>query len=415
MILLLQTSAQSQQIFEQVPFGTMSSMASCIAINSQDHIFLGTFYSEGIYRSTNNGQDWTKVKPHANVTDVWSIAFHPSGCIIVGQNGSNNDAKGVFVSTDNGDTYVKMSTGLAAGAVKAVAVGINGYVYASVGKEVYCSTDTCKSWVIKSTGLTGSVSVDQIACAPNGHLFLYKSKYIFRSTDNGNYWTEMTQGWVEDSIWDMLISKKGHIFFATNQNYIYQSVDDGDSWGRVHNGLSVYNGKVTTLGEDMQGNLYAGSQGADLVANLHRSTDDGGHWSLLGTAQCANVLAYVTFDSEGTCYACCGGWLFRTEEGMLAVDGQLITETPEHYSLGQNYPNPFNSSTVITYSIPDGCWVQLKVFNILGEVIATLVDEGKDGGVYSIRYSTTDVPSGVYFYRLEAGLFSNTKKLLLVR
>jgi len=411
---MLWGSAQS----EQIPFGTMSSMASCVAINSQDDIFLGTYYSEGVYRSTDNGQIWTKVKPHASVTDVWSIVFHPSGCIIVGTDGGNSDARGVFVSTDNGDTYVKMSSGLAAGKVKTVAVGVNGYVYAAVGKDVYCSTDTCKNWVIKSTGLTGTVPVDQIACAPNGNLFLYKSKYIFRSTDNGNYWTAMTQGWVEDSIWDMLISRKGHIFYATNQNYIYQSVDNGDSWGRVHNGLSVYNGKVTTLGEDPQGNLYAGSQGADLVANVHRSTDDGGHWTLLGTAQCANVLANITFDSDGTCYASCGGWLFRTKEGTLGLDEQIITDTPEHYGLSQNYPNPFNPTTGIQFTVGSGqltVHTTLKIHNILGQEVATLVNEEKEPGFYTVTWDASEMASGVYFYRLQAGDFSETRRMVLMQ
>jgi photosystem II stability/assembly factor-like uncharacterized protein len=318
------TSVQSEQIFNQINFGTQSSMVSCIAINNQDHVFLGTYYNEGIYRSTNNGQTWTKVKPHTNVTDILSIALHPSGYIIVGQNGSNNNAKGLFVSTNNGDSYVKMSTGLAVGAVRTVTVAPNGYVFAAVGKDVYCSTDTCKTWVVKSTGLTGSVPVDQIACAPNGYLFLYKLKNIFRSIDNGSNWTEMTQGWVQDSIWDILISKKGHVFVATEQNYIFQTVDNGDSWGRVHNGLEVYKGKVVSLGEDSQGNLYAGSYGTDLVANLHRSTDDGGRWSVLGTALGYNVLANLTFDSEGYCYATCGGTLHKSTTPLVEPNGAQV-------------------------------------------------------------------------------------------
>ncbi len=87
---------------------------------------------------------------------------------------------------------------------------------------------------------------------------------------------------------------------------------------------------------------------------------------------------------------------------------------PKEYNLHQNYPNPFNPSTVIVYSIPKSGFVSLKVCDILGRVVATLVDEIKPAGTYRVTWDAGEMPSGVYFYRLVAGNFTETKKLLLL-
>ena len=85
------------------------------------------------------------------------------------------------------------------------------------------------------------------------------------------------------------------------------------------------------------------------------------------------------------------------------------------YILSQNYPNPFNPETQITYSIKDNSFVSIKVFNVLGKEITTLVNENKEAGVYSISFEGYNLPSGIYFYRITAGHFSETKKMILAK
>ncbi len=85
------------------------------------------------------------------------------------------------------------------------------------------------------------------------------------------------------------------------------------------------------------------------------------------------------------------------------------------FSLNQNYPNPFNPTTTISYSIPSDEHVTLKVYNTLGEEVAELVNEVKIAGVYSTDFNAENLPSGIYFYTIAAGKYTNTKKLLLIK
>jgi len=91
------------------------------------------------------------------------------------------------------------------------------------------------------------------------------------------------------------------------------------------------------------------------------------------------------------------------------------TGIPEAYTLSQNYPNPFNPSTQIRYSIPEAARVTLKIFNMLGQEVATVLNEQQTKGSYIATFDANNFATGVYFYRLEAGKFSETKKMLLMK
>jgi N-acetylneuraminic acid mutarotase len=101
----------------------------------------------------------------------------------------------------------------------------------------------------------------------------------------------------------------------------------------------------------------------------------------------------------------------ETLEGIKNIS----SEVPDNYSLGQNYPNPFNPSTKITFDLKSKGFVTLTVYNILGKEVSTLVNEYKNAGSYSVDFNASSFASGVYFYRIQTGDFTDTKKMMLIK
>jgi hypothetical protein len=105
----------------------------------------------------------------------------------------------------------------------------------------------------------------------------------------------------------------------------------------------------------------------------------------------------------------------RRQQGVTSADEQPTRNQPTEYALRQNYPNPFNPSTTINYQVAERTSVVLKIFNITGQEVATLVDETQEPGAYNVTWYPPNLASGVYFYRLQAGSFVETKKLTLLK
>ncbi len=94
---------------------------------------------------------------------------------------------------------------------------------------------------------------------------------------------------------------------------------------------------------------------------------------------------------------------------------EVQISSPKKFKLEQNFPNPFNPSTIISYSIPEGSFVQMRVYNILGEQVAQLVNERKEAGTYNVQFDASDLQSGIYIYQISAGNFLQVRKMMLVK
>ncbi|MGC9092080.1 MAG: T9SS type A sorting domain-containing protein [Bacteroidota bacterium] len=90
----------------------------------------------------------------------------------------------------------------------------------------------------------------------------------------------------------------------------------------------------------------------------------------------------------------------------------MAGEIPGSFALEQNYPNPFNPSTTISFDVPKQSHLRLAIYDVLGREVKTLVDEEKNPGRYSVTFDASNLPSGVYLYRLEAGSFSEVRKMV---
>jgi len=115
---------------------------------------------------------------------------------------------------------------------------------------------------------------------------------------------------------------------------------------------------------------------------------------------------YADPDTIGIAYIYSGIMVEIDEENYILLD---------NYKLLQNYPNPFNPTTTITYQIPELSFVTLKVYDVLGSQIVTLINEEKSIGSYEVEFNASSLPSGVYFYQLKAGSFVETKKMILMK
>ncbi|MBS3944498.1 MAG: T9SS type A sorting domain-containing protein, partial [Melioribacter sp.] len=126
--------------------------------------------------------------------------------------------------------------------------------------------------------------------------------------------------------------------------------------------------------------------------------------------------------SDNTYHAMQDAWNNMDRDIWIAAEIEVASDVddgkdiiPSGYALNQNYPNPFNPSTVISYQLPTTAFVRLRVFDILGNEVASFVNKEQHAGYYNVTFNASKLTSGIYFYRLEAGTFSETKKLMLVK
>ncbi|MFN3562478.1 MAG: T9SS type A sorting domain-containing protein [Chloroherpetonaceae bacterium] len=220
---------------------------------------------------------------------------------------------------------------------------------------------------------------------------------------------------------------------GTLANYIARW--NGTSWNTLGTGsnngvnsivyaLAVYNGELVVGG----GFTSAGGSSANNIARWN-----GTSWNRLGTGSgngvgggdFPSVFALAVYGNS----LFLGGGFTRVNEGDNPIPSSRIAQwtatssstqeqthnQPKGYALLQNYPNPFNPTTVISYQLPVSSDVSLKVYDVLGKEVMTLVSGRQAAGSYTYTLNASNLSSGVYFYRLQAGNFVQTKKMMLVK
>jgi hypothetical protein len=157
--------------------------------------------------------------------------------------------------------------------------------------------------------------------------------------------------------------------------------------------------------------LRTSANGDSLWSRTFGGPDWDQCWSVQVTSDGGYILGGVTlsFGAGNRDF-----WLVKT--GVDPLPSELRTVSiPSHYSLQQNWPNPFNPSTQIAYDLPQAGHVSLKVFDLLGREVATLVDEKQSPGSYCSAFDGSGLPSGIYLYRIDAGDWTQTKKMVLLK
>ena len=188
---------------------------------------------------------------------------------------------------------------------------------------------------------------------------------------------------------------------------------DGVSWN-IFNAFNsgLPHDSVLCLAIDYNGNKWIGTDGG-----LVKFNDND--WTVLNTSNSGlpndQVFAIIIDEYGNKIIGTFTGLVFYNEGGVVNVDKDMDISIPDEYMLSQNYPNPFNPSTIISYQLPEDSQVQIKIYDIMGREIIELVNEYKRAGYYKINFNAVSLSTGIYLYKINAGKFSNTRKMLLVK
>ncbi len=311
--------------------------------------------------------------------------------------------QGVYLSTNNGTTWTAaIDSGLTYTSVDDLAVsGANLFAATGYG-GVYLSTNSGMTWTQVNAGLTNtfcntiSVSDSSIFVGTNGGVFL--------STNNGTSWSQINNGITNTTVLSLAIY--GANLFAGTWDDIFLSTNNGTSWNSI--GLTGYNVNYLAVNDSK---LFVATNGGVFL-----STNNGTGWTQVNTGLTNTDIRSLAVIGEFLYAGTWGDGIWRRALSQMITSAEPFPIImPMHFSLEQNFPNPFNPATTFTFTLPSHSFVSLKVFDIVGKEVATVVSEEMLSGTYSRQWNASALSSGVYFYRLQAGSNSVTKKLVLLK
>jgi hypothetical protein len=187
---------------------------------------------------------------------------------------------------------------------------------------------------------------------------------------------------------------------------IYLSTDDGVTWTYA-GPFSIKVNSLLTNG----GYLFAGTDGHGVLL----SSNSGASWETMNTGLADSSISSIVVHGTSLFAGTYGSGVWRRPISEMTAVETNKDNSPTEFALEQNFPNPFNPGTTFRYLIPIQSKVVIKVYDILGNEVATLLDEEKSVGTYELTWNAEQLPSGVYFYQLRAGDFTQTKKMILLR
>jgi|GEM_PF-5031973 len=339
---------------------------NCITETSSGRLFVGS-ETPLFYYSDNLTMEWIKGNNYsfAGSPEIWSMATNSKDEIYVG---TSNE--GIVIINDDASEF--RTTPILGQYILSLDIDENDEVYAgSYYGTVFFTTENAKNWQAKSNGLSG---LPVISVNKSNNLYASTIYSVHKYNEITQYWDNIGGGLPPSIILSKMIVVDNTIYVSSRGNGIYYTSDEGKNWKAFNTGLENIN--ITAIVNDSTGYLYVASM-------------------------------------QG---------IYRTNDRIVSVKDETNSNNlPDDYILEQNYPNPFNPSTKIKYSIPRSTefysvpQTTLKVYDLLGNEIATLVNEAQKAGNYEVNFVAKNLSSGIYFYRLQSGSFSQTQKLLLLK
>ena len=367
------------------------------------------FDNRKIWMSTDSGESWNNifnVPPAGQSSYITAVIRNPDNNMLY----VSTWEEGFLLSSDNGNTWVQRTNGLGN---KYKTLGLLLYpdnsLLAGTYKGVYKSTNNGELW-IKQNVTPDSLGVKLLCKNREGQLFVGLWQGGMRkSTDNGVTWTEINTGlYVNIPPNAITINDSDQIFIGTDGMGVYRSADAGATW----NFCGIENKAITSIHCGKNGLVIAGTERDE----TYLSGDNGVTWERIAEGiSLTHIVSAVYISKSGYIFAgTWGGGLYRSINKVTGYEENEISAIKD-YTLLQNYPNPFNPETVIRYQLSVNSFVTLKVHDVLGKEVATLVNREQSAGRHEVSFDAGHLSSGVYICRLIAGEFVKTIKMSLVK
>ncbi|MCU7501128.1 MAG: T9SS type A sorting domain-containing protein [Bacteroidota bacterium] len=412
---------------------------------------------------------WMQLKSPSGLPAAWATAnsidaFDGDNAVI----SVNANPGSIYLTSDGGKTWKQIFNSSSSSFVD-LSMPAKDNIWATTAKgEIYSTSDGGQSWKIQYYDNTKSGCMlnfikmfdlkNGVAMGDNSSSDL--PAVFLNTSDGGNTWTSVNPAAFGSSSGDMwrrldFPSLKTGYFFESgiNPQYIYKTLDGGKSWTKLEpqTGLMIIKFYDDNLGIYIRmvskGNLAvcrtkdggknfqsvplpSSGWGNDIEfipgdpakvwftdgTKLYFSTDTCAtyHEYQLGVENVMNRDIVFPDKSHGWLISD-DGIIFKTDQPLYTMDVKDNPAQAADFRLLQNYPNPFNPSTTISYSIPEGRVVTLKVYDMLGKEVKTLLNEYNDAGNHSLQFNASALPSGIYLYTIQAGEFRDSKKLLLIK
>jgi ligand-binding sensor domain-containing protein len=360
----------------------------------------------GLFRSTNNGNIWTAVTGSIASKNILSIGQHPIGTLFALGGDTQTYIVTVFMSTDDGLQWADIPTGFELFATQCISISHSGTILVGGADTLYRLTDVGSSWTILPQETIFYGSINTIIFDSNDIVFaggVYGACY---STNSGESWAVLGALRLEYFISSLAITKTNEIVAGTYYHGVHKLNGFSSFWTPI--GLTGKSSLSMITNE--KGDVFLGRSNGDVLKYMGDT-----NWVSIGTGIPSTYVWCLALDSLDYMYA-------GTENGLVYRSNNTVTEVfnnfpneLKYFSLQQNYPNPFNPVTTIVYKIPQTQFVTLKVYDILGREVATLVNEEKPAGSYEMQFTANGLTSGIYFYHLKTVNYSETKKMIFLK
>ena len=371
------------------------------------------------------------------------------GNIYWGQrHGTNISSTGLLVKFSPGGSLLWQSQ---TGKVYGIVIGQDGYIYAGGNKsgnyflEKYSPSgsliwsDTLKFGPGSGTDSRPKMTADyHNNIYFSGILSTQSGLKILKINTSGNILWQDSNSISASTTFSILSDTSGNAYLAgskynfTNYDFCVIKYSSTGSliWAGIYTGPNSAYDYLTDIAFNKTGQLLATGHsvqnyyGKSDFVTVKFSSNGGISWvkSYNGTADSLDIARCIISDTSGNIFI--AGESMGTGTGLdfLTIKysesvgiNESGTEVPHNFFFAQNYPNPFNPKTIINYQLPITIYVKLAVFDITGKEVATLVNEHLQAGKYEATFDGSNLPSGVYLYRLTAGSFAETKRMVMIK